>query len=124
MSTALLDHVSEAQLQTSVEVALTAHGWRWIHPKAQTGARGFPDIFAVRGSEALALELKSEDGRPSPDQLEWIAGLMATGIDAMIVRPSQTDWLDRRLSRTPIQQSFTSNSTSADWHPITNVEGN
>ncbi|HLA65199.1 MAG TPA: hypothetical protein VK600_01305 [Candidatus Saccharimonadales bacterium] len=36
---------------------------------------GWPDIFAVKGRVAVALELKSRDGRPTDEQRHWLRDL-------------------------------------------------
>lgn len=70
----------------------------WLHHSpnggkraAMTGAqmkalgtkRGFPDLIcpvpSPRGFVGLALELKSERGRPSPEQSAWLSALVGAG---------------------------------------------
>lgn len=62
---------------------------RWVTPVQADGA-GFPDLFLVRGHRALALELKSEKGKASQLQQDWLAALGHAGVEAHIYRPS--DW--------------------------------
>ncbi len=106
-----LSHVTENSWQATVETMLEAYGWRFAHAAVKSGTRGWPDLFCTRGSEAIALELKTETGRAGYEQLAWIEALQSAGIDARIVRPSDTDKLAARLARQPIQESFSSNST-------------
>jgi hypothetical protein len=88
--------VTEKQWQKQVEQMLTVLGWRFFHAPdnrpAKNGAvqnvkAGWPDLFAVRGKRAIAIELKSEIGRTSPDQDEWLADLAMTGIETYVWRP-------------------------------------
>lgn len=88
--------VTEKQWQKQVEQMLTALGWRWYHAPdnrpAKNGAvqnvrSGWPDLFAVRGERRIAIELKSEIGRVSPEQEEWLAALGIAGIETYIWRP-------------------------------------
>ncbi len=90
MSTAYPQTEKDFQ-RTVVELAklrgwLVYRTWLPIHSPA-----GFPDLFLARRGAAVALELKSERGKASDKQLEWIAALDAVpGITARLVQPS--DW--------------------------------
>ena len=65
---------------------------KWITHGAGDIA-GWPDVFAVRGHRAVALELKTEKGVATAAQLDWLAALGHAGVEAHVVRPSQWDWL-------------------------------
>jgi hypothetical protein len=54
--------------------------------------KGVPDLLLFRGGRAYALELKSESGRPTPEQLAMLARLDAAGVFTAI-----THGLDRAL---------------------------
>lgn len=77
---------------------LAYHTWRSDHSEA-----GFPDWFfvgvnhATGFGEALAMELKRQSEDPSDEQAEWLAGLSAAGIRAVVRRPS--DLLAGDISR-------------------------
>jgi Holliday junction resolvase len=83
--------IRERDLQKQVRAMLDAFGWRtavtWtsIH-----SPRGFPDLFAVRGPEAVAIELKAEKGKVSEYQTAWLDALaQVPGVKfAQVVRPS------------------------------------
>lgn len=78
--------MTEDELFAGITDALTLSGWRWIHTIRSdgvcqgTGARGFPDLFAVHPtrSQVIAWELKGDDGRPTSDQWAWIGPLAVT----------------------------------------------
>jgi hypothetical protein len=92
--------VTEREFQTAVTDALSVFGWRWTHFRPATtakgwrtpisGAKGFPDVVAVRDGRVLFLELKTEAGRLTHDQRQWLAELELTGGEAHCWRPS--DW--------------------------------
>jgi hypothetical protein len=51
--------------------------------------KGFPDLFIYeprRGFNGLAIELKSEEGSPSKEQIAWITRLNARGYYATICK--------------------------------------
>lgn len=73
--------------------AKTEKGWRT--PVAGDG-KGFPDLIIV-GSSLLARELKSEQGRLTPEQVAWRGALYVAGLDATEWRPS--DWRSGRIER-------------------------
>ena len=54
---------------------------------------GIPDILACCNGHFLALEVKAENGKPSPLQLHHIEKIKESGGYAVIVKPSQFDEL-------------------------------
>lgn len=68
--------------------ARTEKGWR---TPVQGDAKGFPDLLLTREGDLLFAELKSEKGKVSPEQQQWIDALKKTGHPAEIWRPS--DWV-------------------------------
>ena len=95
--------VPENSVQLTVIEALNLGRWRWIyHAKGRVGSAGkwqtpmkghpgWPDIFAVRGDVALAIECKSDTGRVSPDQEIWGLALTSAGVRWHVVGPDQLD---------------------------------
>lgn len=97
---------TEADFQASVVELARLHGWRvaavrrvavrrpdgsFYHetPMGADGV-GWPDLYLVRGRQAVAAELKSDTGRATPDQLAWLGFLEAAGVAVYIWRPK--DW--------------------------------
>jgi hypothetical protein len=75
--------------------ALTSKGWR---TPVQADGKGWPDLFATRGPRAIVAELKSEKGRPTPEQEQWLADLASVPcIEVFVWRPS--DWVSGEISR-------------------------
>ena len=68
-------------------------GWKvyrtWL---SKFSPAGFPDLFMVRGNEAIAWELKSDKGKVSDAQHEWLEALsQVPGITVGIVRPADLE---------------------------------
>jgi hypothetical protein len=92
--------ILEADFQKAVTDALTILGWRWIHYRPGrssrgwrtplSGAKGFPDVVAVRGDRVVFIELKSETGRLTDDQADWLLALGQAGAEVHCWRPA--DW--------------------------------
>lgn len=90
--------MTEDQLLQGVTDALTAYRWRWSHARRSDkalmmGHQGVPDIIAARNGRVLLIELKSETGVLSPDQLAWMAEMPHPGyaLTALVLRPSGYD---------------------------------
>lgn len=79
--------------QSEVEHLLRLGGWDYIHIRdaRRQHVTGFPDLFAVRGNVALAVELKTERGKTTPEQERWLSLLREAGIRCEVWRPSQVD---------------------------------
>jgi len=106
--------LTEAAFQTQVLQLAGYYGWRAYHTHdSRRSQPGFPDLFLVRGDEAIAAELKTEKGRVKPEQHEWLAALeLVAGIETFIWRPSDFDDMHARLAQgrhqsTPIYRTET-----------------
>lgn len=94
---------TEAQWQQTVTSALSTFGWDWMHVRrtrgkgglwtTSTSQPGWPDLVALRGGLIVGIELKSETGRPTAEQLEWLARFSRLiGGRAWLVTPSDPAW--------------------------------
>jgi hypothetical protein len=54
----------------------------------QGDGAGFPDLILVRGGRVLAVELKSELGKTTPEQDAWLAAFAQAGVVSCVWRPS------------------------------------
>ena len=82
----------ERHHQAAIEQLLTLRRWKFVHQRSSIGTvAGWPDIFAVRGARAIAIEIKAERGRVSREQTEWIDALRAAGVEAFVARLPR-DW--------------------------------
>lgn len=97
--------MSEKTLQDRVRQRAKTRGWAVVHigkavpaydetgkPVWITSApEGWPDLLLFKPTASrpvIAMELKREQGEPTPKQLQWLALLNACGIPAVIIRPS------------------------------------
>ena len=90
MQAADLGAVSERDFQKQVIELAETMGWELIYHThdSRRSREGFPDLIMVRDGRLLALELKTETGRASPEQEEWIDAMQqVTDVRAAIVRP-------------------------------------
>lgn len=82
--------VSEADFQRAViDLARTlGHEVYHVPDSRRATCPGFPDLTILGRGGVLMRELKTEKGRLSADQLRWLGGLAASGIDAAVWRPT------------------------------------
>lgn len=90
--------LSEKDFQQRIMQAAGLYGWRCAHFRpARTvqgwrtpmqGDVGVPDLILARDGRVLLAELKSDRGRPTPDQELW---LEAAGDHGRLWRPA--DWI-------------------------------
>lgn len=89
---------TEAQFQASVIRYAELMGWRVYHVHDSRKSRaGFPDLVMVRRPRVIFAELKSERGKLSSSQFEWLAALDGCGVETYVWRPSQWKILERAL---------------------------
>lgn len=87
--------MTEAQLQAMVVTAARTLGWLVYHTHdSRRSQPGFPDLVLVHPVQRRVLwrELKTERGRVSSAQDEWIHALTRAGQDVAVWRPA--DYLD------------------------------
>lgn len=82
--------LSEADFQQRVMDAARRAGWLCVHfrpAKTQrgvwvtpmTGDKGFPDLALAKDGRVILAELKSDTGKPSKEQLAWLAAVGGHG---------------------------------------------
>ena len=95
---------AEAEFQRLVVEYAERRGWAVHH--AVDGAHnvrmnpsgvGFPDLLLVRGEALMFAELKTDTGRASKAQLEWLERLERCGQHCEIWRPRGWDDIERWL---------------------------
>ncbi len=96
--------ISEADFQRQVVELARRLGWMTCHTyrtrtakgawRTSTTAVGYPDLTLLHpGKRRLVfLELKTDKGKPTAEQLAWIVGLQSVpGVEAYIVHPAEWD---------------------------------
>jgi len=89
------ESLSEADFMTTVIEMAKIHGWLIYHTHdSRRSQAGYPDLCLTRlnqdGSASLVfLELKSQKGKPTLAQIEWLDVLgRVPGVIAAVYRPS------------------------------------
>jgi hypothetical protein len=68
--------MTEKEWQAQVVQLARLYGWRTYHTlRSQGSEAGFPDLVLVRPPRLIFAELKTDKGRLSPAQREWLADL-------------------------------------------------
>lgn len=90
---------TEKEFQDQVLAAAKALGWslRYHTFNSKRSAKGFPDLVLVHPVKSLVLfrELKTEKGKTTTEQDEWVGALAEAGQDAAVWRPS--DWVSGQV---------------------------
>ena len=93
----MLPAMTEKDWQKQVVDLAKILGWRVYHPfLSKWSEKGWPDLALVRERVVYA-ELKRENGKVSPSQVEWIYALTAAGQEVYVWRPSDFDEVARIL---------------------------
>jgi len=81
--------LTEKDLQSAVLEVMKWQGWLTYHTfDSRKSEPGFPDVVAVKGSRLMFIEFKSERGKISTFQVEWLDRLIKTCGEVYVVRPS------------------------------------
>jgi hypothetical protein len=104
--------VTEAELKSTVISLARMKGWLIHHdlPAMSRNGRwathiegdvGFPDLVLLSPhyGQILFVELKSEKGRTSSSQDNWLGALGVAGVECHVVRPSDLEFITHRLTR-------------------------
>lgn len=99
--------VRESDWQATVVELLEVLGYRTMHVRrtigkgnrwtTSTSVSGWPDLFAWRPGRLVAIELKSQRGRVTPEQEQVLAELAEAGVDCRMARPDDFDELHEWL---------------------------
>lgn len=91
------DRQSEREFQREVVKRALLFGWKVYHTyDSRRSAAGFPDLVMVR-DKVIFVELKTETGKLSKEQEDWIGALANASMEAHVWRPSMMDQIVRIL---------------------------
>lgn len=95
--------MTEKVWQREVVRVAREYGWRIYHTLHSVGATpGFPDlVLAHERLGVLFVELKSEKGKTTMAQDDWLATLRAGGARAEVWRPADAEHAWRTLAGLP-----------------------
>lgn len=88
--------ITEKQFESQVKHLAKLYHWLYYHTwRSVHSPTGFPDCVMVRDGTVVFAELKSDKGKLSEHQEEWIAALnkvssVSLGVQVYVWRPS--DW--------------------------------
>jgi hypothetical protein len=75
--------------------ARTLRGWRTA---VQGDGRGFPDAVLLRGPRMVVAELKVGKGKPTAEQLLWLAAFRLAGAESYCWKPEDWPLIERVLT--------------------------
>ena len=92
-ATAVASLVTEKQFLAQVRDLSAMLGWRLYHPwLSKYSESGWPDVALVRPPRVVLAELKTESGKVSPSQREWLDLLArCPGVETYLWRPTDID---------------------------------
>lgn len=92
MTSSTLPKITEKAFQQTVTDYARLMGWKIYHPfDSRRSTPGYPDLTLCRRGRAIFAELKTDTGKLSPYQRDWITELeQVEGIEVYIWRPA--DW--------------------------------
>ena len=92
--------VTEKDFMESVVELARLTGWLCYHTHdARRSEPGFPDLAMTRGGRVVFAELKSDKGKVSPAQREWLTALASCpGVEVFVWRPADWDEIERTLT--------------------------
>jgi len=95
--------ISEKVFQEQVRKAALLNGYLYYHTfNAYHSPEGFPDCVLVhpKKKRVIFCELKSEVGKLTPKQAEWISALeTAESLEVFVLKPSDFDFFWEVLKR-------------------------
>ena len=111
-------YITEADFQKQVIELAHLFGWKvcefrkarlkkrgqdtYRTPFGADGA-GFPDLILIRDNVLLVVELKSERGKTTPAQEQWLSAFTKAGVISRVWRPSDWDTIVLTLQGLPGQ---------------------
>ena len=92
--------ITERQFERQVKELASIYHWKYYHTWTSIHSpKGFVDVVMVRGDRLIFAELKSEKGKLTPYQQEWVDTLRDTGAEVFVWRPSDFNHIVEILSK-------------------------
>jgi hypothetical protein len=92
-------NLSEKAWQGQVLQLAALYRWSHFHPyDMRRSDEGWPDLVLVRVPELVVVELKTDTGRLTAAQNEWLRRLAECGLETHVWRPRDFDDVVARLS--------------------------
>ncbi len=92
--------IAEAQFERQVIDYAQLMGWRIYHTRNSKGSvKGYPDLTMVRGTRLIFAELKTDTGKTSAAQGDWLDDLRRTLAEVYIWRPAHWPSIELTLRR-------------------------
>ena len=105
--------MKEAEFQQQIIDLAHLHGWRCAHFRTvriqrkdcsvyyatpvQADGEGFPDLVLLKGNRVIVAEIKSEKGKCSDAQTEWLNAWELAGAEVYVWRPQDWNEIEKRL---------------------------
>ena len=84
--------MTEKEFQSRVIYEAELAGWKVYHTyDSRRSQRGYPDLTMVRAPRVIFAELKTEGGRVTETQKQWLDAFGQTPVETYLWRPSDTD---------------------------------
>jgi hypothetical protein len=99
-SLAELNLITEKDFESQVKDLAKLFGWKYYHTwRSFHSPAGFPDCVMVREDRLIFAELKSEKGKVSPEQEDWLLAVKVVGkpVESYLWRPSDFDLIKETL---------------------------
>jgi hypothetical protein len=92
--------IAEKELLANVRKLASLCGWLVYHTHdSRRSEGGFPDLVMVRMSQCLFVELKSERGKLSDEQQQWIDWLSDSNPQGRVLVWRPSDWLSGEIEQ-------------------------
>lgn len=88
----LIKSVTEKEFQSQIKDLARLFGWKYYHTwRSIHSPAGFPDCVLAKPPRLIFAELKSEKGKTSQEQDEWLNILAECGQEVYLWKPRDVD---------------------------------
>jgi hypothetical protein len=102
----VLKGITEKQFERQIKELASMLGYAYYHTwNSIRSEKGYPDLTLAKPGRLLFAELKSDTGKLSDKQREWLEVLNAAGAEVYTWRPADWDGIIEILRRKPKEAS-------------------